>query len=252
LRLIGKWLNAGVMESGQTTYPDAGTPQGGVISPILANIYLHEVLDEWFERTVKPRLGGRALLIRYADDAVMVFSREEDARRVMAVLAKRFAKYGLALHPEKTRLVEFRRPDLRRPIANDGKEERPGTFDLLGFTHYWGISRRGKWVVNRRTAKNRFGRTLKRISEWCRAHRHAPIQTQWECLTQKLRGHFGYFGITGNSSALWRFRNEVAVVWRKWLNRRSQRGQMPWERMKALLARYPLPLPRIVRPYIST
>ena len=252
LRLIGKWLNAGVLEAGQTTFPDAGTPQGGVISPLLSNIYLHEVLDEWFERMVKPRLEGRALLIRYADDAILVLSREEDARRVMDVLPKRFGKYGLTLHPEKTRLIEFRRPDKRQPPEDGDDGGRPGTFDLLGFTHYWGMSRKGKWVVKRRTAKNRFGRALKRVSKWCRTHRHEPIRWQWERLTQKLRGHFGYFGITGNSKAIGRFRGEVVAAWRKWLNRRSQRGTMPWERMKLLLSRYPLPLPRITRSYTST
>jgi group II intron reverse transcriptase/maturase len=244
LRLIGKWLKAGVLENGAVTHPEAGTPQGGVISPLLANVYLHEVLDVWFERDVRPRLQGRALLIRYADDAVMLFSCEADARRVMDVLPKRFGKYGLTLHPEKTRLVEFRRPD-RRNSDDDG----PGTFDLLGFTHYWGLSRKGKWVVMRRTAQGRFSRALSRVGEWCRRNRHKPIAAQQHSLAQKLRGHYGYFGITGNFEALRRFWHEVKGVWRKWLNRRSQRAHMPWERMHRLLQRYPLPAPRISRSY---
>jgi group II intron reverse transcriptase/maturase len=198
LRLIGKWLHAGVLEAGQMSYPEAGTPQGGVISPLLANIYLHEVLDEWFERDVKPRLRGRAFLVRYADDAVMVFSREDDARRVLNVLPERFGKYGLTLHPDKTRLVEFQRPD-RRPPADGGGSGRPGTFDLLGFTHFWGLSRKGKWVVMRKTAKDRLSRALTRVNEWCRRNRHRPVGEQWRALSQKLRGHFGYFGIIGNS-----------------------------------------------------
>jgi RNA-directed DNA polymerase len=245
LRLIGKWLNAGVMESGELSYSEAGTPQGGVISPLLANVYLHEVLDAWFERNVKPRLQGRAMLVRYADDAVMLFSREDDARRVMEVLPKRFAKYGLTLHPGKTRLVEFRRPDRRPP--RDGGDGGPGTFDLLGFTHYWGLSRKGHWVVKQRTARDRFTRAVRKIADWCRLHRHRPVAEQHQALTQKLRGHFGYYGITGNHDALQRFWQLTRHAWRKWLGRRSNRRRMPWYRMAELLKRYPLPLPRIVR-----
>ena len=247
LRLIGKWLHAGVLESGNVSYPEAGSPQGGVISPLLSNIYLHEVLDEWFEREVKPRLKGRAFQIRYADDFVLVFSCEEDARRVLDVLPKRFGKYGLALHPDKTRLVEFRRPD-RRPSSGD-RSDRPGTFDLLGFTHYWGLSRRGKWVVKRKTASDRFSRGLKRITAWCRQHRHRAIGEQRETLAQKLRGHFGYFGITGNSKAINRFRELVIGIWCRWLGRRSQRARLNWDRRHQLLERYPLPPARVARPY---
>ncbi len=251
LRLIGKWLNAGVLEDGQLSYPDAGTPQGGVISPLLANVYLHEVLDAWFERDVKPRLRGGAFLVRYADDAALVFSREDDARRVMEVLPKRFGKHGLALHPEKTRLVEFRRPDRRPPKDHGGAGGggRPGTFDLLGFTHYWGLSRKGRWVVKRRTAHDRFNRSLKRVADWCRENRHQSVREQWQALVRKLRGHFGYFGITGNYEGIRRYREGVKHVWRKWLGRRSNRARMSWDRMGRLLERYPLPPPRIARPY---
>ncbi|MEK7371691.1 MAG: group II intron reverse transcriptase/maturase, partial [candidate division NC10 bacterium] len=139
LRLIGKWLNAGVMEGLMLSHPESGTPQGGVISPLLANIYLHEVLDEWFVREVQPRLRGRAALVRYADDLVFVFARKDDAERVFEVLPKRFGKYGLTLHPDKTRLVPFHRPD-----RGDGGGDGPGTFDFLGFTHHWGLSRNDK------------------------------------------------------------------------------------------------------------
>jgi RNA-directed DNA polymerase len=171
LRLIGKWLNAGVMEGVALSHPEAGTPQGGVISPLLANIYLHEVLDEWFVRDVQPRLSSRAVLVRYADDFVFVFAQKEDAEQVLDVLPKRFGKYGLTLHPDKTRLVPFHRPD-----RVDGSDGGSGTFDLLGFTHHWGLSRKGKWVVKRRTAKDRFSRTLRRIAEWCRRHRHDDVE----------------------------------------------------------------------------
>ncbi len=163
-----------------------------MISPLLANIYLHEVLDAWFVSEVRPRLRGRAVLIRYADDFVVLFADRDDARRVLDVLPKRFGKYGLTLHPDKTRLVPFRRPD----IAGSRGEEGPGTFDLLGFTHYWAVSRRGKWIVKQRTAKDRFSRTLRRIREWCRRYRHAPVDAQHIALVRKLRGHYGYYGIT--------------------------------------------------------
>lgn len=237
-RAIDKWLNAGVLEDGATWYPDSGTPQGGVISPLLANVYLHKVLDEWFETEVKPRLEGDCVLVRYADDFVIGCSNERDARRVMAVLPKRFGKYGLSLHPEKTRLVDFRRP----PPDGDG----PGTFDLLGFTHFWGRSRKGSRVVQRKTSSSRFSRALKRINEWCRLHRHRPVTEQHKMLSLKVRGHYGYFGITGNSRALARYLHEVERLWRRWLDRRSSRAKMTWDRFRVLLRRYALPQPRIV------
>lgn len=247
LRLVAKWLHAGVLEDGSITYPDAGTPQGGVISPLLANIFLHEVLDVWFDREVKPRLRSKAVLFRYADDAVMLFADETDARKVMEVLPKRFGKYGLELHPDKTRRVDFRRPDRFPP--SDGSNG-PGTFDLLGFTHYWGKARSGKWVVVRRTAKDRFRRALKRVMDWCRKHRHDDVREQHKALGWKLRGHYGYFGIIGNYKAIGRFFHQVKAVWRKWLDRRSQRGSMPWVRFSRMLKRNPLPRPRIAQPYL--
>jgi group II intron reverse transcriptase/maturase len=251
LRLIGKWLNAGVMEHGAIEYPESGTPQGGVISPILANIYLHEVLDEWFARQVVPRLAGRATLVRFADDLVVIFEHERDARRVLEVLPKRLAKFGLTLHPEKTRLIDFRRPDRRAAASpsNDDARSRPDTFDLLGFTHYWAMSRNGHWVVKQKTAADRFRRTIKRISDWCQRNRHEPIREQWTALKRKLLGHFGYFGITGNFKALRNLRYRVIAVWRKWLSRRSQRAWLSWDVMMQLLAHYPLPEPHI-RPAI--
>lgn len=240
LRLIGKWLRAGVMEQGCVYHPETGTPQGGVISPLLANVLLHEVLDVWFEQDVKPRLGGRAALVRYADDFVVLFEDEEDAYRVLAVLPKRFGKYGLRLHPEKTRLIPFQRP--RGPKAN----ARPGTFDLLGFTHYWGKSRKGNWVVKRKTARSRFGRTLCRIHQWCRENMHLPVRQQHITLCQKLRGYDAYYGITPNFAALASLRYWVERIWRKWLSRRSCHGRLSWEKMRKLLRVFPLAPPRIV------
>jgi RNA-directed DNA polymerase len=244
LRLIGKWLKAGVLEDGCLTHPAAGTPQGGVISPLLANIYLHYVLDVWFEQEVKPRLQGPAFLIRYADDFVMVFQHESDARRVLEVLPKRFGKHGLTLHPEKTRLVAFARPPQRPPQEDSAGE--PETFDLLGFTHYWGRSRRGNWVVKRKTSKSRLRRALKTIAVWCRVHQHRPVREQHRTLCQKLRGHYAYYGITGNSSALSAFRHFVERIWRKWLSRRKRGHPMPWEIFQRLLVRYPLPAEKII------
>ncbi|HUQ08050.1 MAG TPA: reverse transcriptase domain-containing protein, partial [Kofleriaceae bacterium] len=236
-RMIDKWLKAGVLEAGTLFYPDAGTPQGGVVSPLLANVYLHEVLDVWFEQEVRPRLDAKATLVRYADDFVIVFAKEDDARRVLAVLPERFGKYGLTLHPDKTRLVDFRRP------SREGVRRK--TFDLLGFTHFWGISKAGKLVMQRKTASDRFGRALKRATEWCRANRHLPVEQQHRMLVQKLRGHYSYFGIVGNRRALDRFQFELTRVWHKWLHRRSNRARMWWVRFRHLLERFPLPRPRI-------
>jgi len=246
LRLIGKWLNAGVFEAGATTYPDRGTPQGGVISPLLANVYLHEVLDVWFERDIKPRLSGSAFLIRYADDFVMGFANETDARRVMDVLPKRFGKYGLTLHPTKTRLIDFRRPR-RRPARPERDDDGgPGSFDLLGFTHFWAVSRKGWWIVMRKTAKKRLARALSAISEWCRTRRHLSIEEQHVALRAKVRGHYAYYGVINNWRSLSNFLHEVQRIWRAWLSRRSASGHYTWQRMTRLLERYPLPQPRLV------
>ena len=242
-RTIGKWLQAGVLEEGSVRHPVTGTPQGGVISPLLANLYLHEVVDRWFEEEVKPRLGGRAALLRYADDFVIVFASERDARRVEAVLPERLSRFGLRLHPEKTRLARFRAP------GGKGKppdSQEPGTFTFLGFTHYWGRSRKGRWMVQRKTAANRLTQSLSRVRQWCRRWRHAPVPWQQHKLSLGLRGHYAYYGIMGNYRALSSFHYQVTQEWRKWLNRRSQKAKMTWKRFVRLLANYPLPRPRIV------
>jgi RNA-directed DNA polymerase len=243
VRLIGKWLNAGVMEGLVLSHPEAGTPQGGVISPLLANIFLHEVLDEWFVREVSPRLAGRASLVRYADDFVVVFSLESDARKVLEVLPKRFGKYGLTLHPSKTRLLPFQRP------RNDDEGRGSQSFDMLGFTHHWGKSRKGWWVVKQHTAKDRVSRTLRRIGSWCRQHRHDDVGAQARALGRKLLGHYAYFGITSNFAMLAKVFHETKAIWKKWLSRRSQKAGLGWQAMRVLLERNPLPLPRIVHQY---
>jgi len=246
LRLIGKWLNAGVLEDGSLMHPDAGTPQGGVISPLLANVYLHYVLDVWFTRDVQPRLRGRSFLVRYADDFVMGFACEEDARRVLEALPQRFGKYGLTLHPDKTRLVPFRRPAPKSNHWGSGGQDQPGSFDLLGFTHYWGRSWKGFWVVKRKTAQGRLSRALTRIAAWCRLHRHAPIAEQHQTLSQKLRGHYAYYGITGNGYAIQSFRTAVIRTWKKWLSRRRRRDFLSWATFSRLLKRFPLPAAQVV------
>jgi RNA-directed DNA polymerase len=251
LRLIDKWLRAGVLEDGVLTHPEAGSPQGGVISPLLSNVYLHYVLDVWFEREVKPRLRGRAFLVRYADDFVMGFACEEDARRVLEVLPKRFGKHGLTVHPDKTRLVPFRRPAVRSlatsigPAPKDAEEQAPESFDFLGFTHFWSRSKRGFWVIKRKTACDRFRRALKTIALWCRRHRHLPIRQQHETLCQKLRGHYAYYGgVIGNLPSLKLFRYEVVRRWRLWLIRRRRRGRLAWDGFNGMLKRFVLPWPR--------
>jgi len=236
--LIDRWLNAGVLEQGRIMRPDQGTPQGGVISPLLANIFLHEVLDRWVLRDVQPRLKKPVRCLRYADDFVLLTCLEDDARRVMAALPKRFERFGLKLHPEKTRLLSFDSPGLGKERA-----QRERSFDFLGFTHFWALSRKGRWVVKQRTAKSRFARGLKALKERCRRMRHHRLHEQHEEMCRILRGHFNYYGITGNGDALRRYRHEAERIWGRSLARRNQR-RFAWRRFKPLLDRFPLPLPR--------
>ena len=238
LRMIGKWLNAGVMEDGVVHRSTRGTPQGGVISPLLANLYLHHAVDLWFDRDVLPRMRGRAFMVRYADDFVMGFEREDDARRVLSVLPRRLERFRLTMNPEKTRLVYFGRP-------MDGGEP-PGTFDFLGFTLHWGKGRRGRQGIRWKTSKKSSNRILRAFHEWCRRHRHRPIAVQAAALGRKLRGHYAYFGLTMNMPSLQKVFQRVVRIWRTWLDQRSQRGRMPWKKYGKLLARYPLPRPKVV------
>jgi len=245
-RLIGKWLNAGVREKGQLSYPESGSPQGGVISPLLSNIYLHHVMDVWFEILVKPCMKGKVFMVRFADDIIAEFSDKQDAMRVMEVLPKRFAKFGLTLHPEKTRLVPF-----NRPRKEDQKPpEECGTFDFLGFTHYWGRSRKGNWVVKRKTISKRLSSKIQEIAKWCRDNRHLPIRDQHKTLSVKLQGHYQYYGINGNSKCLSSFRYAVRRLWHKWLNRRSRKGKRNWDSYDDFLKHFPLPTPKIMHPNI--
>ena len=239
LRLIGKWLNAGVMENGSVTYPTEGSPQGGVISPLLANIYLHYVLDEWFATEVQPRLRGTAKLIRYADDFVIACTAECDAKTLFEELPRRFADYGLTIHETKSRLVRFQRP---RP-----KQADPETFDLLGFTWHWGQTSSGQWTVKTKTAGSRLNRALRKIAEWCKRRRHDPVSVQCATLRQKLQGHYAYYGRPGNYNCLSQFYRGVLRRWKQWLSRRSWAGSLNWTAFLNLLAQHPLPTPSIRR-----
>ena len=247
LRLLGKWLQAGIMEKGVLHNAERGTPQGGVVSPLLSNIYLHEVFDQWFSEVVKERMEGRVFAVRYADDLVIGFTHRRDAERVYRVIFQRFEKYGLTLHPEKTRLVEFGRPESKGP--DGGPTGRPGTFDFLGFTHYWGKARKGYWVVKRKTSAKRLSRSIKAIGQWCRANRHkGGMFDQFKILNRKLTGHYAYYGITGNARALNQVRTATTKLWYQWLRRRSRESKaMTWERMGKLLHDlFVFPYPRVV------
>ena len=239
LRFIGKWLKAGVMDGKEWIHPETGTPQGGIVSPVLANVYLHHVLDQWVEKQVKPVMRGRIFLVRYADDFVLGFEQADDAGRVMRVLAKRFAKFGLTIHPEKSRLLRF------APPKADGTGAE--SFDFLGFTHYWAKSRKGNWTIKRRTSKKRQKRAMTRIWEWCRESMHTPLPEQWEALASKLRGHYQYYGIIGNYKQLEVYYEHVIGSWRRWLNRRNSKHSKSASRFNAtVLETYPLPTPRIM------
>ena len=244
-RMIDKWLKAGVLEGGTVHRPVAGTPQGGVISPILSNIFLHYVLDEWFEKAAKPRLRGRCQLVRFADDFVVALEDRHSGKRLLDVLGKRLGRYGLTLHETKTRYVDFRRgrPSGRRRMAS------ATTFDFLGFTHVWARSRKGNNAVRQITAKGRFARALKSVHEWCKKYRHLPVAAQRDYLARAIRGHCAYYGLTGNSKRLRWFRYQVIRIWRKWLERRNRLRRLNWDRMTELLKRYPLPPARITRPW---
>lgn len=239
LRLIGKCLHVGVLEGEEYHEPEEGTTQGSVLSPLLGNIYLHHVLDGWFEREVKPQLQGAATLIRYADDFVICMERREDAQQVMAQLSERFEQYGLTLHPQKTRLVQFGRP------SAEHRGKGPDTFDFLGFTFYWGRGRRGTWTLRCKTRHVRLRRAIQAVAAWCRRYRHRPLKEQHAALKRKLVGHFNYFGVNGNLRSLQRLVHQSERLWFKWLRRRGQHRPLTWARFGPMLERYPLPKPRI-------
>lgn len=242
LRLIGKCLHVGVLDGEEYSEPDVGTPQGSVLSPLLGNVYLHYALDAWVEQEVKPRMQGELVLIRYADDFVLGFEYREDAERVLAVLGKRLDRFGLRLHPDKTRLLPF-----GRPPRGGGRGKAPGTetFDFLGFTWYWRRSRKGGWYAALKTRTGRLHRALGSIEAYCRRHRHEPVADPHRALTVRLRGHYNYFGVNGNTQSLGVLAFHTRRAWHKWLCRRSQKAYLPWERFNDLLRDSPLPPIRV-------
>jgi group II intron reverse transcriptase/maturase len=242
LRLIGKWLNAGVVEGGVLTYPDKGTPQGGVISPMLSNIFLHHVLDDWFVKDVNPRMRGRCFLIRFADDFVIGFELEEDALRVMDVLPKRFNRFGLTIHPKKTALIKF-----EKPKSSESKVNGNGTFDFLGFTHSWAKSHRGFWVIRRKTRRKGVKRFLRSLWQCCKINRHLPLKEQHKMLCLKLSGHYQYYGISGNYGVINKIYHYAKRYWQYWLSRRSHKGHINWGKFViSIIKGYSLPKPRII------
>jgi len=242
-RMIDKWLKAGVMESGNISYPKEGTPQGGIISPILSNIYLHYVLDEWFSEQIQPLLKGRSFIIRYADDCVLGFSDKSDAQRVMEVLPKRFAKYDLTLHPEKTKLIDLNNPR--------GQADR--SFDFLGFTHYLGVSRKGMKVLKRKTSSKKFTKAVTNIDEYIKVNRHMKLKLLIAMLNLKLRGHYLYYGIIHNYNGIHRFYDEVRRKLFKWLRRRGGKTKWDWKSVVKLTDEWqPLIKPFISKPYVQT
>lgn len=240
LRLIGKCLHVGILEGGAYSEPGVGTVQGSVLSPVLGNIFLHHVFDLWFEREVTPRMQGAAVAVRYADDLLMVFDSESDARRVMEVLPKRFARFGLKLHPDKTRLFPF-----KRPPRGQKKGKGPSTFEFLGFTHFWRRARSGMWMPWMKTRKARLSRFLGYLSDWCRRNRHAELEDQHVALCRRIKGYFAYFGVNGNVSTLRRVTRAAERTWLKWLQRRSQRSRLNWTRFAQILRQFPLPVARV-------
>jgi RNA-directed DNA polymerase len=244
LRLIGMWMHVGVMEEGQIVRSEDGTPQGAPISPILANIFLHTVLDGWFQNEVRPRMKGNCFLVRFADDFVAGFSLKGDAERVFRVLPKRFERYGLRIHPEKSRMVQFSRPD----DWQQGKGA--GSFAFLGFTHYWARTLGGGWTIKRKTLGKRLSRFLSGIAEWCKANRHEAIEEQYRILSAKLRGHYQYYGVRGNYKMLEVAYEHTRAVWKRWLARRNSKDRMNWAGFAAKVEEFfGLPKPRIIHAF---
>ena len=247
LRLIAQWLRAGILESGEWQEVRAGTPQGAGISPLLANIFLHDVFDLWAQRWRRSGAMGAVVIVRYADDFVLGFEKEADARRMWSDLKERLSKFSLTLHEDKTRLLEFGRFATERRARRGAG--RPETFNFLGFTHYCGTSRDGRFVVKRKTQRQRMIRRLKELRMEARQRMHQPVRQQQDWLSSVLRGHYAYYGVTGNVRALKLFAFEVGKLWQRSLRRRSQNSDITWQRFNELLRLFPLPTPQITRPW---
>jgi len=244
IRIIVRFLKSGVMENGKYMKTEKGTPQGGIISPILANIYLHYVLDLWFKKVLRKQLRGYAEIVRYADDFLILVEYKEDSEKALAMLRERLAKFDLELSEAKTSVVRF-----GKTADKDIDSNKPGTFDFLGFTHYCDKSRKGYFKVGRKTSKKRFSRSLREINDFLRKNRNRyKLSELWKKLKQKLLGHYHYYGVSENSSSISNFHWKVTELIFKWLNRRSQKKSFNWEEFNMYLVKYPLPVPKI---YVS-
>jgi len=246
IRLIRKWLKAGVAEDGQVTPGEVGTPQGAVISPLLANIYLHYVFDLWAEQWRKRHAHGDVIMVRYADDIVVGFEHQADAERFWEDMRARLADFALTLHPGKTRLIEF-----GQYAAKNAKKrgEKPATFNFLGFVHICARSRQGKFTVHVKTIAKRLRRGLTAIWDWCQQHRHDPVSEQQKTLNATLRGHYQYYGRPTNYRSIGQFYRRVQCIWKEWLGRRTRGERLTWERFKEILRQFPLLSPRITHPW---
>jgi len=243
LLLIRRFLKAGYVESGTLIRTEDGTPQGGNLSPILANIFLHYVLDLWFVKRVQRGIRGQCYLVRYADDFICMVQYQHSAKELERMLRERFAQFGLHLHPQKTRTISFGRYERQNARR---EHRRCNTFEFLGFTHYCGLNRKGKFLLGRKTSAKKFRKACAEVNEWLRQVRVQRIKAWWPLLAAKLRGHYNYYGVSGNSRMLANFSYVTMRAVYTWLNRRSDRKSRTWEQLHAYLARYPLPRPRIV------
>jgi RNA-directed DNA polymerase len=249
LLLIQRFLKAGYFEAGKVVPTNQGTPQGGNVSPILSNIFLHYVLDLWFEKKVVPQVRGACYMVRYADDFICMVEHADEAQRILVALRKRFAKFDLELHPEKTRVISFGRFERERASKEN---RRPNTFDFLGFTHYCGKNRKGKFILFRKTSKKKFRMKCKEMNKWLRLIRnYRKTKEWWPVLCSKLRGHYQYYGVSGNIHSLTQFYNSVERMTLKWLNKRCQCKSFNWEGFRRYREHYPLPKPRIVHNFYT-
>jgi group II intron reverse transcriptase/maturase len=244
LELIEAWLKAGILDGKEMVFPEKGSPQGSVISPLLANVYLHEVLDTWFTEVVTAHCRGKVVMYRYADDFVIGCELESDAQRIMKAIPQRFAKYGLEINEDKTRMISFRRPP--KGYSRQANGSKPGTFSFLGFTHYWGKTKKGWYTIKWKTDRRRLSRSVSSFWQWCRDRRHLPVEDQHKALSAKLRGHYQYYGVPFNSAALGLVHFKATRAWRYWLNRRGGRKKLKWTTYQRLISAFVLPGPRIV------
>jgi group II intron reverse transcriptase/maturase len=249
LLLISRFLKAGYLDAGEFVSTERGTPQGGNLSPALSNVFLHYVLDLWFEKKIRPQANGACYLVRYADDFVCMVQVQDDARYIEQALRDRFAKFGLELHSEKTRTISFGRYERENAQR---QQRKANTFDFLGFTHFCGTSRRGKFIVGRQTSRKKFRQKCTEMNDWLRKIRnHKKAKDWWPTLAAKLRGHYQYYGVSGNMRSLNRFYLKTVRLTRKWLNRRSQRKRFYWKGFIEYLKHYPLPRPRIAHNFYT-